>query len=324
MLKLSLVLIGVLAVSVSCLNTEELAPKLQAPSTVARPSLLGFPTADLSARSQQTDKPAAKMGFEKRPANFFMEGDHVSVDGFTIEKRLRKERADFYERRNDPRNWAEIEYVVVKEGKRVLAKFDAGLSHPLGSRASFALFPFLGGDSQQVFISEDIPRGGCQWVVSLSPRLRVIFDGQAFGVGREGFDLSAEDLDDDGVYEIIAPITDFYQLQDKLYVAAIPLPAIIFRYDQARQQYLPANPIFKNRIFAHLRQLPHFDDKDALKFEHRAVVLSNLLTYVYAGEQKRGWEAFEKDYKLDDKAEIRRRVKAILKDQPVYKFIYRR
>jgi hypothetical protein len=158
----------------------------------------------------------------------------------------------------------------------------------------------------------------------LSPRFRVIFDGQAVGVGREGFDLSAQDLDEDGVYEIIAPITDFYQLEDRLYIAAIALPDIIFKFDRAKQRYLPANPIFKNRVFERLGQVPHLDDTDALNFEHRSVALSNLLIHVYAGKQKRGWEAYEKDYKLKDKIEFKRRIKAILKDQPVYKLIYER
>jgi hypothetical protein len=117
---------------------EEPALKPYGPSTVASASPLGSPIPDLTERAQQIEKPAAKTDFEKRPANFFVEGSRLSVHGFTIEKRLRNERADFYERRNDPRNWAELEYVIVKQGKRVLAKFDAGLSHPLGSTASFA------------------------------------------------------------------------------------------------------------------------------------------------------------------------------------------
>jgi hypothetical protein len=238
----------------------------------------------------------------ERPAHFFVDEEQLSLNGYTIEKRLRKERTDFFEEPSDTRNWVDISYVVVKKGKRVMAKFDAGLAHPLGNGANFGLFPFLGKKSPQVFISEDVPRGGCQWIVSLTPAFRVIFDGQAFGVGREATDLVAVDLDEDGVYEVIAPITDFYQLQDKLYIAAIPLPDIIFKYEPARQKYVPANELFKDR----------------------AAVLSNLLIHIYAGEEKQGWEFYERNYKLSDKAEIKRRVNAILSDQPVYKFIYYR
>ena len=275
---------------------------------------------EIQARSPEP----AETDLKKRPADFFVEEKELSSDGFTIQKLVRKEHADFFEQRKDPRNVAEIEYVVVKKGKRVLAKFDAGLSHPQGSMANFGMFPFLGEGSQQVFISEDLPRGGCQWVVSLSPRFRVIFDGQALNVGREGADLKADDIDGDGVYEIIAPITDFYQLQDKLYTGAIPLPDIIFKYDSAKQKYLPANSIFKNRVFEYLAQVPELDKENSLNFEHRSVVLSNLLIHVYAGEQQQGWEAYEKDYKLEDKIEFKQRIEAILRDQPVYKLIHPR
>ncbi len=248
----------------------------------------------------------------------------MSVGEFTFEKRIRKERDDYYEQHSEPRKLVDIEYVVVKKGKRVLAKFDVGIGHPLGNRVDFGLYSFLGGNSRQVFISTDVPRGGCQWVVSLSPHFQVIFDGLALNVGREGWDLSVDDFDDDGVYEIIAPITDFYQLQDKLSISAIPLPDIIFKYNRAKQRYLPANRIFKNRVFKRLGQVPNFAEKDSLNFEQRKVVLSNLLIYVYAGEQAQGWKNFEKDYRHADKAEMKRRVKSILRDQRVYNLIYRR
>jgi hypothetical protein len=249
-----------------------------------------------------------------RPADVFVEGDELSVEGFTFHKRSRKARFESY--------LGEVEYVVAKKGERVLVKFDADPYSPLNS-ADFGLFPFLGGKSQQVFISQDLPRGGCQWVVSVSPRFRIIFDGQALGAGREGYDLKALDLDNDGIYEIVAPITAFYQFQDKLYIGAIPLPDIIFKYDLAKQKYLPANPRFKERVFEELAKVPQIKNEE-LNFEHRSVALSNLLIHIYAGEEKQGWKAFEEDYKLQDKGEMERRVREILRDQPVYKLIYHR
>lgn len=298
--------------------------KSEAPRAVIEASPTASPNSLASSTTASQAGPTTNRNGAKWPADFFEDEDEMSVDGFTIQKRRRKERADFYEQRKDPRNWADIEYVVVKKGKRVLQKFDAGLAHPLGNTANFGLFPFLGRGSRQVFISEDLPRGGTQWIVKLSPRFRVIFDGQTLGVGREGSDLTARDLDGDGVYEIIAPITDFYQFQDKLYIGAIPLPDIIFKYDSARQKYLPANPIFKDRVFERLVEVPELNKDDPFNFQHRSVVLSNLLIHIYAGEQKRGWEGYEKDYKLEDKAEMERRVRAILRNQPVYRLIYHR
>lgn len=317
---LSLLILGALTLLTACGKSE--TTRVLEASPTASPNSLASPTPN----KPFSPSPALPTltDLEKRPADFFVDGNHLSVQGFTFQKRRRKDRTDFYEQGKDPRNWVDTEYVVVTKGKQVVEKFDAGVDHPHGNSANFGLFPFLGRGSRQVFISEDLPRGGCQWIVKLSPRFRVIFDGQALGVGREGPDLSAGDLDGDGVYEIIAPITDFYQFQDKLYIGAIPLPDIIFKYDSAKQKYLPANPIFKDRVFERLVEVPELDKDDSFNFQHRSVVLSNLLIHVYAGEQKRGWEGYEKYYKLEDKAEMKRRVKAILRDQPVYKLIYHR
>jgi hypothetical protein len=208
----------------------------------------------------------------------------------------------------------------VKKGSMVLAKFDADVYFGLGNSADFGLFPFLGGNSQQLFISQDVPKGGCQWIASLVPTFRIIFDGQEYAVGREGPDMSAVDLDNDGVYEITAPITDFYELQDNLSMSDIPLPTIIFKYNAEKRKYLPANPLFWNRLQQEVDDLRNINTLD--EFHQKAGVLDELLTYVYAGKEEMGWKFFDRSYTLEDKAEIRRRVKAILLRQPVYKFIY--
>ena len=262
-----------------------------------------------------------KINDSQTPADFFVDDAKLSVNGFTIERRSRKMWVNLYSQPNNRRSLVRFEYVILKKMKNLLARFDVGLPHPLGSTANFGLFPFLGEAEPQVFISESSPRTGTQWVVDLTPHFRVIFDGQALGVGREAYDLNAIDLDNDGVYEIIAPITDFYQFQDKLYIGAIPLPEIIFKYDLAKQKYLPANSIFKERAFKVLVDVPK-PTVDELNFGHRAAALSNLLTHIYAGDEQEGWKAFEKDYKLNDKAEMKKRIRKILRTQPVYKLTY--
>ena len=98
------------------------------------------------------------------------------------------------------------------------------------------------------------------------------------------------------------------------------MPAIIFKYDAEKQKYLPANPLFENHVQQEVDDLRY---KDTLnEFDQRAAVLEQLLNYVYAGKEDEAWKFYEKTYKLDDKEEIRRRVKTILRSQPVYKFIY--
>jgi hypothetical protein len=194
----------------------------------------------------------------------------------------------------------------------------------LGNSADFGYFPFLGGSAKQLFISQDVPRGGRQWIASLSPSFEVIFNGEELDVGREGYDFGAADFDGDRIYELIVPITDFYDFQDKMSMADIPLPNIIFKYHPGKRRYLPANSIFKEELLKDLTEAPQVDQSLGSEFKHRSGVLDNLLTYIYAGEEQQGWAYFDKHYRLNDKTEIRHRVEEILRTQRVYNLIYKR
>lgn len=272
---------------------------------------------DGAAEENQPRPPTVDL---ERPALFFMDEDLWTHDGYTIERKSRKAPMDNGDERITTPAWVDVHYVVVKKAGKILGRFDANVYFGLGNVADFALFPFLGGKTQQLFISQDVSRGGCQWIVSLSPRFRIIFDGNKYAVGREGYDLATKDLDGDGVYEVIAPITDFYDLQDKMSISAIPLPDIIFKFDPTKKKYLPANSLFKDYVFRELVDVPEVTDSKDLNFPHRSAVISNLLIYVYAGDEKKGWDFYNRSYRLDDKEELRRRIKALLRNQPVYKF----
>ena len=51
------------------------------------------------------------------------------------------------------------------------------------------------------------------------------------------------------------------------------------------------------------------------------MALIELLAYIYPGKGREPWD-FSIFYKLSDKEAVRRRIKAILARQHVYKFIY--
>jgi hypothetical protein len=55
---------------------------------------------------------------------------------------------------------------------------------------------------------------------------------------------------------------------------------------------------------------------------HLADVLSIVLDYVYAGEEREAWEFYEATYGLPDKAQLKREVKRSLRAEPVYRFVY--
>ena len=208
----------------------------------------------------------------------------------------------------------EVSYAALMKDNRRLLKFD-GVYFGEGNSTWLGLFDFLRNGSQQFIISQTVPRGGRHWVVSVSPQVRVLFDSFDYGVGREEFYVI--DIDKDGVYEIVLPVTAFYEMQDKMYIGEIPLPEIIFKYDAKAGKYLPANHLFidyaLHGIEADIAKLRTSDDSNYLSRR-----LDILLRYVYARKAKYGWDFFEREYQRPDKAQIKARIRSVLKRAPVY------
>ena len=256
------------------------------------------------------------------PTDHFVDQDHSAYLGYTVERRQRRV---FLEGDDQSLGiWIDVAFVSLKNGKRLVKTFDADIYSGFGNSANFGFFPFLADGNKQLFVSQDAFRGGSQWVVRLTPNLKVLFDGEKLNVGREGYDLSVVDLDDDGTFEIMVPITDTYEFQDKMSPSQVPHPTIIFKYDSASETYLPANSLFKNYVYEDVQPVSMLDSTLQSQAEHRSTLLNNLLTYIYAGEEQRAWKFFEQNYQLHDKEEIRTRVKEMLRTQPVYHLIYRR
>ncbi len=244
--------------------------------------------------------------------------DELTYKGYTVRKSHREVREA-----DAPGGRVKVDYAVLERRGKVLRSFDAGVYNGgLGNSVAFGLFPFLGGEERQLIVSQDAPRAGAQWVVSLSPRPRVIYDGPAFAAGREVDDLRVEDLDGDGVYEIVAPICAFYGFRDwALAPADTPLPSAVFKYDLKAGKYLPANQLFRERLLKDVEEMKSKVRGPEARGSHLADVLSIVLSYVYAGEEGAGWEFYDAAYGLPDKAEVKREVERVLRGEPVHRFM---
>jgi hypothetical protein len=230
-------------------------------------------------------------------------------NGYLIEKRYRNGDDSFF---------GIQEYVAIsKNGMKPLI-FDAKIDHPQGNTADFEWVSLLGSSAHQLAISQEVGRGGAQWIVDLSAEPRVIFDGEAWRVGREADDCEIEDLDGDGVFEIIVPITDFYSFMDKMAVSNVPLPRITFKYDPHKRRYFPAS-----HTLGLDQPKPRDIPRDGNDFYFRSRVLDQMLELIYKGKRQQAWQYFNTTYNLNDKKEFERRVKDILRDQPIYKYIYK-
>jgi len=53
-----------------------------------------------------------------------------------------------------------------------------------------------------------------------------------------------------------------------------------------------------------------------------SIALNSTTLLIDLREQDRAWRMFHRSYRLRDKSEIERRIKAIRKTQPVYNYLY--
>lgn len=69
------------------------------------------------------------------------------------------------------------------------------------------------------------------------------------------------------------------------------------------------------------QRVANLDSRDQLFYRSR--VMDIVLQYIYAGKEKDGWLFYDREYELADKDELKSRMKATLKEQPVYRYMYR-
>jgi hypothetical protein len=236
----------------------------------------------------------------------------LSYNGFDIAKLAKRSN-------NSPQELS-LSYAVIKKNGRVLAKFDGSTDEPMNS-TSIGLFPLLGSKTEQLIVSQTVPRGGRHWVVDLTANPKALFDSGDYEVGRE--DIWAVDIDGDGVYEIGLFVTSFYGAFDQLPVSSTPLPRVVFSYDKQAGKYLPANHRYRDYLLkdigTEISDLP-----TAAGERYLARRLDILLQFLYVGKEKEGWEFFDKVYTLPDADKIKAKVKEVLQKAPAYKFIRKR
>lgn len=240
---------------------------------------------------------------EPQPLSDFFTGEEVLFyNGYELRRcfeTITRERAPAIE----------VSCALLIKDRRTLMKFD-GIYFPEGNSTEFGLFNLLGNGSKQFIISQTVPRGGRHWVVDVSSNARLVFDSGNFSAGREEFYVI--DLEKDGVYEIVLPVTAFYEMQDKMYIGEIPLPELIFKYSETAREYGRANHLFPDYtlhgIERDIEQLRNDDDRNYLSKR-----LDILLRYILANQSDKGWAFFDREYKRPDKEEISNRIFGILK-----------
>jgi hypothetical protein len=263
--------------------------------------------------SPQATPTASAQPQEILMSDIFNKEESLSYNGFKIAKLESIAKGSENEQ-------IEFSYAVIKKNGRVLAKFDS-FRDGLMNATDIGLFPFLGGKTKQLIISQTLPRTGRHWIVELTPNPKVLFDSGDYEVGRE--EVWTVDLDGDGVYEIWLYVTTFYNEFDQLSVMLTPLPKMVFRYDKRAGRYLPANHSYRDYLLKDIEtdisNLPTVVGERYLSSR-----LNVLLRLLYTGKEKEGWELFDKAYTLPDADRIKAKVNEVLQEAPAYKFIRKR
>ena len=271
-----------------------------------------------NAVSQSTNlsaqpSPRPSVTNELKPFQDFVTTDSVSIDGFRVVKRRKTARIAEYPKPID------VTYAVITRNGRLVSQFDgfAGVYHPLGGDTDFGVFSFL-PNSKQLLIEQTEWRNWTHWIVAFSPRYGVVFNGRKWGVNRE---LMFGDIDGDGVYEISQAVTAFVFFED-LTNATSHLVDITFKYDPKTQEYLPANQILRSYSLSGIDdEIKALDKSDAHKFESEVLLI--VLRYIYAGKRNEAWSFYNREYNLADKEHLRGKILATLRNEPVYRFLYR-
>jgi hypothetical protein len=242
--------------------------------------------------------------------DFRVVGNSFTENGYTLERRVNA---------NAERENTSAEFAVMRKNGSTVERFDF-LNHPFDS-IDFGLFSFLGKKDRQIFVSQTAPRSGVHLIIGTRPQFRVLFKNSEWNVGRE--DFNAIDLDGDSVFELSFESTAFYGFEpERLGNVGAPLTEIVFKYDSSADKFLPANPRFAefslrgvDEEIARIRR----DNKD---FQF-ADVFAIALRFVYAGKETEAWDFFDRNYNFDDREDLKTKIKAIIKTDAVYQYIYK-
>jgi len=222
--------------------------------------------------------------------------------------------------------------ITIKKKGKVLERFETGDTMSK-DWAKLGLFNFLGGRRKQLIVEGYSGGAHCCWeyrIIDLLPTYHVLYDSDDWDVG---YDLTPVDLDKDGVFEFTQSVMtfDYFPLSH----AFSPFPPVVFKYNHRAGKYLPANRLFQSRVtegieaklttIAEWNTRPELEKRTSiLEPEYAATSLDVLLRYLYAGQEKKAWDFFEKNYKLGDKQEIKLDIKKMLRGCAIYQYLSRR
>src|SRR5439155_21218904 len=122
----------------------------------------------------------------------YTKDEKLSYMGYEVVKSKRESKI------GPPKGVTEIEYAVLRQNGRVVAKFDSPIDQL--SEVRFGLFSFVVNEAKQLVIEQTSNKFWRYWIVSLQPEFRILYDSNKYDLV---YELRVSDLDRDGKLEVI-------------------------------------------------------------------------------------------------------------------------
>jgi hypothetical protein len=249
----------------------------------------------------------------------FFPGDTLHYNGYTVI------------RTSEPVDSATDIYgaAVIKHDSILFNLQDGG---PSRSFSQFALVKAIPHHDEVLIIQQFSGGAHCCFttvILELSDEVHVLFNSANYG--DLGYEARFCDFDQDSAFVLTELIIGFDYF-GRLCHAQSPFSSAFFTYDPRAQQYVVANRVYAHhlldsmpsatarvRTFADTTDFSTYSDAGG---EYLELVLSVVIDYVYAGEKAKGWDFFDKWYRLPDKQEIRARIQDVFNSSTIYQIIY--
>jgi hypothetical protein len=309
----------------ACKSTPSSAPQTE----LSQPEKAAQKTAPDGASQPPQPHHPSENPEEKSVYDLFVPKDQkrFSYNGYTLIKTVKKVWVK-EERRDAP---IEVPHSVLKRAGKTIKKFefnDFSFTSP-----DFGWLNSSAHPAKHILVGQTEPRSGRFWVIRLAPYYRVLFDTNNFAGSRQ--ELWVEDIDKDGMNELKVVTYGSISIGLSYNLLCTPQPLVIFKYDKRADRYLPANHLLESYALGGIEERiaqfqPAFEklsftDNQAMQECVDLRFFTELfLDFIYAGKEHEAWAFFDKYYNLPDRNTRKASIKADLRRDPIYRFIYRK
>lgn len=218
--------------------------------------------------------------------------------------------------------------VLKKKSGEEIKRFEWGSD--IEGMNSWRIQDLIKGGNKELIITQYSGGAHCceyNWIFVFDGGVKEVLNSYEYGT--LGFMSEPEDLNDDGNLELLFQNLTFSYFYRCCY-AASPANTIILEYDPEAGKYRVQNVKFKNHLispeldsvaispeFWELKPGDNPDDVDPGGY-YLGSILNEVIPYLYVGEEEKGWELFDKTYKMRDREEIKDLIMQKLQEDPCY------